>query len=191
MIRARNSTRAYSSRISPRAVSLRSRKFRKTSPCWNSRPDQAPRPGRRHLHLERRAGRVEVQVPVEAVVDEAGRAEPAGVAERLVDGRRRLREELELELEASVADKQGVLQGVRVREISAGSASHTEAASMRHARPTGTWRPCRRARRRPHIGRRCRRRRVATGPAVTCPRGGPCGAPWRGTPSSGRSPCEE
>jgi len=66
-----------------------------------------------HLHLERGAGRVEVEVPVEAVVDEAGRPEPARVAERLVDGRRRLREELELELEAAVADEEGVLQGGR------------------------------------------------------------------------------
>jgi hypothetical protein len=51
-------------------------------------------------------------VALQAAVEEAGRPEPVGVAERLFDGRRRLGEELELEV---VAEQRVLQSGLQPR----------------------------------------------------------------------------
>ena len=73
-----------------------------SAPSQHSRIGRAPAPGGGLLlHPQRRAARVEVQVPVGAVVDEAARTAAAGVAEGRVGGGRRRREELEHEAAAA------------------------------------------------------------------------------------------
>jgi len=73
-----------------------------SAPSQHSRIGRAPAPGGGLLlHPQRRAARVEVQVPVGAVVDEAARTAAAGVAEGRVGGRRRRQEELEHEAAAA------------------------------------------------------------------------------------------